>query len=253
MNVELIFSFVAVFARVTSFLFFVPFLRGGYIPSLAKVGIGMGISIYAVGFIGEIKAESVFELFGVILINIVIGLVLAYFVEVLFQAIQMAGSLMDFDMGLSMAEVVDPSGGGRKTVVAGIYQTMFVIVFIVVGGVQTLVMNIIYTFKLTDPTFFVVNGSFIEMVLTMIAFMFSATLQIALPFMATIFIINFVFLIIGRASPQMNIFANMFIVKVMLGLGFLVLIVPFMTNMLETYSIVLNEKLQEVITVIYKG
>ena len=252
MNTEMIFTFILVFARVTSFLFFVPFLRGSYIPSTAKVAIGMGISVYGVGMMPTVEMGNMFELFGLVVINIVIGLVLAYFVEILFQAIQMAGSLMDFDMGLSMAEVVDPSGGGRKTVVAGIYQTIFVVVFIAVGGIQALLMNLIYTFKLTDPSFFVLKGEFLEMLLATIAFMLAATLQIGLPFMASIFIVNFVFLIIGRASPQMNIFANMFMVKIMIGLVFLILILPYLSELMISYSQVINEKMQETITMIYK-
>lgn len=253
MNVEMLFSFIVVFARITSFLFFVPFLKGSYIPSIAKIGIAMGISIFSMGMVPKYESENMYELVAVIFLNIFIGLAMAYFVEILFQAIQMAGALMDFDMGLSMAEVVDPANGTRKTVVAGLYQTLFVIVFIAVGGVQALLMNLIYTFQLTDPKGFIFNGSFIEMIITMITFMFAATLQIALPFMASIFIVNFVFLIIGRASPQMNIFANMFIVKMMLGIIFIILALPYLNDMFASYATVLNEKLQEAITVIYKG
>ena len=82
--------------------------------------------------------------------------------------------------------------------------------------------------------------------------MMTATVQVALPFMATIFIVNFIFLIIGRATPQINIFANVFIIKIMLGFIFILLAIPYLSEVFMQINDVLTEQLFEVLEVLVK-
>lgn len=246
---EFMIGTILAFARIASFLFFVPFLKGSYIPSMAKVSLSLALAVFCANKVdvGEIESLTVFVF--LILAQIMIGLTLALIVEMFFQVAVMAGSLMDFDMGLAMAEVVEPSSGRRVTVMATFFNILFILVFIGTGGTQILIMNIVYSFKFTDVGFFLGDAAFIEILLAVFAYMMTGAIQLALPFMATIFIVNFVFLIIGRASPQINIFANMFIIKIALGFLFIYLSLPLLGEAFVQLSEVLGERMFEIIEV----
>lgn len=240
------------FARVSSFLFFVPFLRVSYIPNSLKVVLSFSLSVYAADKMSGIELNSTMHFVALLISQIMIGLTLAFFVEMFFQIAKMAGSLMDFDMGLSMAEMVDPSNGKRITVMSNLFNILFIVVFISSGGINMLITNIMYSFKFTDPSFFLGKASFIDLLLVVFLYMMTGAIQIALPFMATIFVVNFIFLIIGRASPQINIFANMFIVKIALGLIYFLIAVPLMSEVFMQINDVITERLFEILDVLFK-
>lgn len=243
---------ILAFARISSFLFFVPFLRAQYIPAMSKVIISLSLAVFASGHLSEVIVTDMLSFVAILAIQILIGITLAFFVEMFFQISQLAGSLMDFDMGLSMAEVVDPSSGRRATVMSILFNILFIVTFIAVGGVQTLVLSVMYSFKFTDVQYFLGDALFIELILAVFMYMLTATIQIALPFMATIFIVNFVFLIVGRASPQLNIFANMFIVKIAIGFLFIYIAFPFLSEAFMQINDLLTEKMFEAMELMFK-
>jgi flagellar biosynthesis protein FliR len=249
---EFLVGTILAFARISSFLFFVPFLRGGFIPAMSKVVISLSLALIAGNQMGDVEVGSTLSFVLLLMSQILMGLTLAFFVDMFFQISQMAGSLMDFDMGLSMAEVVDPSNGRRTTVMANIFNILFVITFLSIGGIQTLIMSIMYSFKFTDINFFLGEAIFIELILAVFMYMMTATVQIALPFIATIFIVNFIFLIIGRAAPQINIFANMFIVKIALGFLFIYVTMPFLGEVFMQVNDNMNLKMFEIMEVMFK-
>jgi flagellar biosynthesis protein FliR len=113
-------------------------------------------------------------------------------------------------------------------------------------------MSIMYSFKFTDINFFLGEAIFIELILAVFMYMMTATVQIALPFIATIFIVNFIFLIIGRAAPQINIFANMFIVKIALGFLFIYVTMPFLGEVFMQVNDNMNLKMFEIMEVMFK-
>lgn len=252
MTMEFFTGLLLAFARIASFLFMVPFLKGSTIPSMVKVVISLALALFAANDMAQVEIESTLGFVFLIFLQIMMGAALAFFVEMFFQISVMAGSLMDFDMGLSMAEVVDPSSGRRVTVMANIFHILFTVIFIAVGGMHMLIANIMYSFKFTEPNFFLADASFMELLLAVFAYMMTATIQLALPFMATIFIVNFIFLIVGRATPQINIFANIFIVKIMLGFIFIFLSLPFLSEMFMQINEVLTERLFEILEIMVK-
>lgn len=252
LTMEFFMGLLLAFARIASFLFLVPFLKGQTIPSTFKVVISLALAFFAATDMAQVEITSTGGFIFLLFLQVLMGVALAFFVEMFFQIAIMAGSLMDFDMGLSMAEVVDPSSGRRVTVMATIFHILFTVIFIAVGGMHMLIANIMYSFKFTEPNFFLMEADFIELLLVVFAYMMTATIQLALPFMATIFIVNFIFLIIGRATPQINIFANIFIVKIMLGFIFIFLAIPYLSEVFMQINDVLTERLFEILEVLVK-
>lgn len=240
------------FSRVASFLFFVPFLKNNAIPSIAKVSISLAISMAVAGQMSEVVVTTLPSLIGVIVMQILVGITLAFVIEMIVASVSMAGGLIDIDMGFSAVTVIDPSSNQQVTIISNIFTIIFTLIFIQIGGIQFLISGIVYSFKFTTPAFFIGNASFIEMMLAVFSYMMLASVQIALPFTATMFIVNIVLLILGKSAPQMNIFNTMYMIKIAVGLFVLYATLPFLGEVFLQINDGLTEKFAEMMNEIFK-
>lgn len=221
-------AIIMAFARIASFLFFIPFLSGKMIPGISKVVIALALSFAVADKIEVRDFENVVQLVGYVVVQIGIGLTLAKIVEFMASIPKMAGALMDIDMGFAQATIMDPSTNQSNTILATALNMLFVLIFVSLNGVNQLIFTLVKSFELTETLRFLTNGQFLEYLLGVFAYMFVSAIQIALPIMGSMFVVNFVLMIMGKAAPQMQIFQNMFAVKITLGLIFIAVTIPIL-------------------------
>lgn len=217
------------FSRIAAFVFSVPFLKGKTIPMMAKVVVSLGISLAVAQEIGEqIVVTNMMEFVLLIMMQLLAGLTLGYVVQLIFAIAHIAGGIVDMDLGFSMMQVMDPSSSSRVTVLSNLYYILFGFIFIKLGGLNQVVLGAVYSFKVVEPSFFVAKPAFFELLLSLFGYVLTAGVQLAVVFTATVFILNFIILVLGKNAPQINIFANMFGIKIMTGLFLLYIMLPFL-------------------------
>lgn len=229
---EVIFAF----ARISSFLFVLPLLSGKMIPRMAKMVLAVGLSLAVVGKIDVSQINDTFEVIGYLIMQIIIGITLAKIVEMLMIIPTIAGSIMDMELGFSSISMYDPTTKQNNTILGVMLNIMFVVIFISLGGIQNLIIAIIRSFELTDTLLFLGKKEFLEFYTSVGVYMLSSAIQIALPIMGAMFIVNFVLLIIGKTAPQTQIFTNMFPIKIAAGLLFIAVTIPILGNVFEYIS-----------------
>ncbi len=229
---EIIFAF----ARISSFLFMLPILSGKMIPRMGKIVLAVGLSLAVVGKVDVSHVESTFGLIGYLLMQIIIGITLAKIVEMLMVIPTLAGSIMDMELGFSSISMYDPTTKQNNTILGVMLNIMFVVLFISLGGIQNLIVAIIRSFELTDTLMFLGKKEFLEFYGSIGVYMLSSAVQIALPIMGAMFIVNFVLLIIGKTAPQTQIFTNMFPIKIASGILFLAVTIPILGNVFDHLS-----------------
>ena len=73
--------------------------------------------------------------FGVMLVQeLFVGFVLGFSMELFFMVVRFASSIMDQTMGLSMAQVYDPTTRTQMTVSSGLYYAFLFMLFMAVDG-----------------------------------------------------------------------------------------------------------------------
>ena len=121
--------FSLILMRMSGFIFLNPVLGRRNIPSIAKTGMALALTIliYFVAEGTELNIGSPLE-FGLLLLKeFVIGYFLG-FVMVLFEfAVTYAGSIADFMMGLSMSTVYDAQNGIQVALTGNILQIYFIL------------------------------------------------------------------------------------------------------------------------------
>ncbi|GAB6441238.1 flagellar biosynthetic protein FliR [Bacillus cereus] len=217
-------------------MFMIPLLSGKMIPRMAKIVLSVGLSLAVVGKVEVSTFQSEFELIGYIIMQVIIGVTLAKIVEMLMVIPTIAGSIMDMEMGFSSVSLYDPTTKQNNTILGVMLNIMFVVSFISLGGIQSLIMTIVRSFELTETLMFLGKKEFLELVTSIFGYMLSSAVQIALPIMGAMFVVNFVMLIIGKTAPQTQILTNMFPIKIGAGILFLAITIPIMGDVFQHLS-----------------
>ena len=71
---------------------------------------------------------------GLIVVNMLVGLPLAFAVACVFAAVQTAGGLADIVSGFSFGATVDPINGNQGGAFAELYGLVGVVLFLAIGG-----------------------------------------------------------------------------------------------------------------------
>jgi flagellar biosynthesis protein FliR len=229
------------FARFVSFVSIVPFFGGTVVPSQVKIALatalviitypsliaelppdGSPIGFGAAGFIGLIAKEAF------------VGFTLGFVVSLVFEAIQVAGRLADFQRGSTMSELFAPQLQERVSELGQFNIQLAIAIFLITGAhlafIRTLVTSYEFIPALKFPT---IEPGFIpaaEFVTLMTGSVLALGLQLAIPIVVTLLLADLFFGLINRAAPQVNVFFLSMPVKMWLGIFAALLIVPFMVE-----------------------
>ena len=144
-------------------------------------------------------------------------------------AVVLAGQTVSGAMGLSMANMVDPSMGSVP-LMSQFFNILGTLVFLAIGG-----HLIVFGLLLESFTLFPIGKVFLsqDLLAKMTAWgamMFVAALLIALPVMITLLFVNIGVGFITRAAPQLNIFSVGLPAILLSGFVVMWLAVPSMVN-----------------------
>lgn len=151
---------VFAFCRITSFLYFLPFFSGRSIPAMAKVTVGLALSITVADQVDVSHIKTTWDVAAYAGTQIVIGLSLSKIVEMLWNIPKMAGHILDFDIGLSQASLFDVNAGSQSTLLSTIFDIFFLIIFISLGGINYFVATILKSFQYTEAISKLLTTSF---------------------------------------------------------------------------------------------
>lgn len=155
---------------------------------------------------------------GAVVQQVGIGLAIGFTVRLVFAAVELAGEVVGFQMGLNFAAFFDPSLNTQSSAVARFFGHMAAFLFVVMNGHLLVLMAVIKSFES-----FPVDQNFLEALKTMKLYnlgsdIFSSGLWIALPMVGMLMFVNLALGIVSRVAPQMNIYAIGFPVTLAVGL-----------------------------------
>ena len=155
---------------------------------------------------------------GAVVQQVGVGLAIGFAVRVVFAAVELAGEVVGFQMGLNFAAFFDPSLNTQSSAVARFFGHMASFLFIVMNGHLMVLMAVIKSFDVfpVDQNFLMALN---EMKLYNLgADLFASGLWIALPMVGMLMFANLALGIVSRVAPQMNIYAIGFPITLTVGL-----------------------------------
>lgn len=208
------------FLRVLAVFTAAPIFSSRAFPLRARIGLAFFVALAAQASLGNQPAISMVgsEAMGAVLQQVGIGLAIGFTVRLVFSAVELAGEVVGFQMGLNFAAFFDPSLNSQSSAVARFYGQMVALLFIVLNGHLWVLMVVVRSFD-TFP----VNQNFLEALAKMKIYnlgtdLFASGLWIALPMIGMLMFVNLALGIVSRVAPQMNIYAVGFPVTLSVGL-----------------------------------
>ncbi len=196
MTTKFVIDFVIIlliFLRILSAFVTAPFFGDKSIPVIIKIFLAFIIAyiIFLVSENSNIHVEtSIWWLFINAAKEIITGLIIGYSLNFVFYGISFAGSLIGFDMGLSIATVFNPFDESQSEIIG---QTIFlgaIIVFILINGHHYLISGLLYSFKVIPIGKLVISKSVYTLLIKYSANIFVIAIKISAPILISFFLIN---------------------------------------------------------------
>jgi type III secretion protein T len=138
-----------------------------------------------------------------------IGLVLGLLASAGFWALYMAGTIIEYQAGLTFATTIDPLTGQDDSLVGGLLMRLFSIMFLVTGGLLSLIGLLFESYQLwpvSQMAPLAGNLQLVEVMLRAFAEMVVLAVKVAAPFLILMLLIELALGFLSRFAPQLNVF-----------------------------------------------
>lgn len=252
LNIAYITTFFLVFIRMVSFIFSCPLYAIPGIPPLVKAGLSFILAIVVTPMVEPAATQFPGGLWGfalVVLSEVGMGLALGLVCTFIFSVLQIAGQLLDFQIGFAMAAVMDPLSGSMNTLVSRFLHFMTLVLFLNVDGHHALIRALVKSYELVPLTTAGINGDVTILIIRIFTDTFALAVQICAPVVAILVITDLAMGLIGKTAPQLNIFQLGFPLKITVGVSSLALLLPALASVFKY----LFDMLQRDLLLLMKG
>lgn len=228
--------FLLITARMTGCVAFNPLLGRRGIPSMVKAGLILLLSVSAFS-VTTVQVEAPSTLLGLALMfgmELFLGYVLGLVVNLFFYIPLMAGSVIDMQMGLSMASTYDPASGIQVTATSTLLNVLMSLLFFAANGHHTLIRIFLVSGRVVPFGAVALGENFYEAIIQIFLDCTLLGVKLAMPILAAELMGQVGMGILMKAIPQINVFAINIELKVIIGLVLIMLMLfPFSQFLLE--------------------
>ena len=242
--------FIYVTARVSGFVLFNPMLGRRNIPTPFRSGMILILSLFVMSITTQQVEVPVgtAELAVRMVLELAVGLLLGLAVSFFFYIPQMAGLMVDTQMGMTMNQIYDAGSQANMSVTGTLLNALMTLLFFTAGGHLTL-LRIFLTSEEIVPVGAVAFGlPAYNYMLELFVECTVLAVKMSMPILAAELIAQVGMGILMKVIPQINVFAINIELKVIVGLALLlVLMAPFSEFLLQAESNMLAT-LREILT-----
>lgn len=218
--------FMLVLTRITGIFVFTPLLSSMSMPMRFKALLAVTLSAAAFPMAEQatLPAQMVMDLptIGIIMFSeLLIGISIGLIASMPLVAVQMAGFLMGYQMGLSLAQTYNPEMEGNDGVINQLLFTMGIAVYISAGGIDMILVALLGSFENVPTGAFGADDVPIDMIVGLINSGIELAMRLAAPVLAVIVLSLISMGFVMKTMPQINILSVGFAAKIMAGLTIL--------------------------------
>jgi len=169
----------------------------------------------------------------------IIGIILGFFLTVIFAAFTTAGQFFSLQMGFAASAAFDPLAQVENPLIGQFLHLIAMMVFLVIGGFRELFLGGFWRSVQSLSVLALIEGRepVVSMMATGLSRLFMDAIVISLPMLGTLFLVSLTTGLISKAAPQINILSEGFPIAIMVGYVVLFASLPFMV---EAFAGVIN-------------
>ncbi len=216
--------FVLVLFRLAGMVALAPLLGSTAIPIKIRLMLVLVLSFAVFPLVKPVAAvpNSYAGLAVAIGGEMLIGITMGFALSLLFLGIQLGAEMVSYQMGLSLARLVDPMTDVSTTVLSQLYLLLTVLIYVLENGHLILISRLAYTFQTIPLLSGFESQPVLDMCVVIITESFQLGIRIAGPAVVALFLSSLAMGFVSRTMPQFNILAAGFPIRITLGLVVLI-------------------------------
>jgi flagellar biosynthesis protein FliR len=220
------------FVRIGACLMIAPAFATITVPARIRIVLAGSIAVLVAPLVPPPHGITPFSAQGLVVTvqQLVIGAALGFALQIIFDAVSMAGQLLANSMGLSFAFNIDPMHGAESPVLGELYSILVLLTFLALDGHLRVIEVLVDGFRTLPVGTAGLGTDGLWRLVDWGTQIFAGALAIALPGVAALTIVNLAFGVVSRAAPALNLFAVGFPVSLICGLLVVLVSLPMLQS-----------------------
>ncbi len=243
--------FLLILSRWTGMVMLAPVFGARGVPGLVKLGLAVSLSVVLYPLVWANVPQIPVALLpyaALVIKEVIVGLVIGFVISAFTAVLQGAGQLIDFQMGFTMANMIDPVYGMQGPMMGNFQLILATMLLLATNAHHYLIAAMVKSYA-----YIPINVSHfppgINFYIELVSSVFALAAQLALPVFGALLVADLGVGLLSRTVPQLNIFSVMFPVKIIFGFVLLIMAVPFLGESIAR----LFDKSMDWILQIYRG
>jgi len=208
------------FFRFAAALSTAPAIGEATVPLRARLLLALVLSIAVQPVLPPLPPIAPLSLAGLmtVIAQVLIGAMLGLVFHLVLAALQLAGTLVSTQMGLSMAALNDPVNGSSSDPMASLMYLAFLLLFFTFDGHLVVTQVLARSFHVWPVGGSGPDAQALKQLVLAVGWIFPAALMLALPLVFATMVVQVGTGFLNRAAPALNLFALGFSITVIVGL-----------------------------------
>jgi len=228
-------TFMWPFVRIGAMFSIAPIFGSQMLPVKTRLLVTVVVTLVLIPVIPAVPALDPLSAEGVMTIaqQFLIGFAMGFILQLVLGAVTMGGHSIAMGMGLGFASMVDPQNGVQVPVLSQYFLIMTTLLFLSFNGHLIMIDLLAQSFHILPVASSGLIADGVWGLLVWSSQMFVGAVQIALPVMISLMVVNIGFGVMMRAAPQLNIFAVGFPITMLVGFVLIMVILPSIGLVIE--------------------
>lgn len=189
--------------RIGTLVMFAPFLGSAAVPYRVRAGLAAALALVLIPVAVPVQSpvESV-NWIAFLLSEVTVGLLLAFGLHVVFEGVRLAGQMVGFQAGLSLAHVFDPATAAGSPVFSVFFRIIAVLLFLQLDMHLWIVRGLAKSFEYIPPGTAFASEAMIVRLGEVAGAMWLVAVQMAAPALAVLLLADLAMGFMSKASPQ---------------------------------------------------
>lgn len=225
-----------VFLRCSALLLSAPIFSSQQFPAKVRVLLAVVISLGISAFMRKDVGAVPDTLLGMILASgheILVGLVIGSMYHLVIHTVQIAGSIMDLQVGLSSSQALNPVTGVSVTIISQFKTLLATVIFLSSDSHHIVIQAFVKSYTAAPVDHGLPLAAISGATIDLMSGLGILAIQIAAPLIAVSLVVDAALGLVNRAVPQMQVFVVGMPVKQAAGLTLIAVILPAVTTAVE--------------------
>ena len=231
--------FLYITARMSGFVLFDPIFGRRSIPGIFRAGLALVLAV----FVFEISGQRVPVPVGTVDLAVRLGMAVSCFLYIP----QLAGLVVDTQMGMTMNQIYDAGAQANLSVTGGVLNVLMLLLFFAGNGHHTLLRIVMTSGEVVPFGEAALTSAAADAMLSLFVECTVLGIKLCMPILAAELLGQVGMGVLMKAIPQINVFSINIELKVLIGLILLLLLISPFSEFLLQAELTMFDRLRELL------